>query len=156
MKRTTLSLLAAALFFTLTSEKCDKAKAEAEAAAASSTGDPKATGTELIGPRWNLSTISGGAIRLPEGVENPFLALSPDNGVHGYTGCNKLMGTAKIDGASLSFPGVGGTKMFCEKTKELEDAFMTALRTTNSYKIKDGKLILLDKSKELATFVKVD
>lgn len=46
--------------------------------------------------------------------------------------------------------------MFCEKTKDLEDAFMTALRTTNSYKIKEGKLILLDKSKELATFVKVD
>lgn len=156
MNRTTLSLLATALFFTLTSEKCDKAKAEAEAAAASGTGNPKPVGETLIGPRWNLSTLAGAAIQLPEGVENPFLSLSADNGVHGYTGCNKLMGTAKIDGTSLSFPSVGGTKMFCERTKDLESAFMTALSGTNSYKIKDGKLILLDKSKELATFVKVD
>lgn len=157
MKRKTFSLLAIALFFTLTSEKCDKAKAEAAAAASSGgTATAPAKGDELIGPRWNLSTIAGEAIRLPEGVENPFLGLTADNGVHGYTGCNKLMGTAKIDGSSLSFPGVGGTKMFCERTKDVEDAFLTALRSTNSYKLKDGRLILLDKSKELATFVKVD
>jgi heat shock protein HslJ len=149
MKRTHLTLLAIALFFSLTSEKCDKDGAPASTS--TSTPAPK---VPIIGTRWNLSSIAGEAIRLPEGTENPYLSIAEDNRLTGFGGCNKLMGSVKLDGDAISFPGVGSTKMYCKETQAVETSFMTALRATNSYKLDADKLTLLDKSKELATLVK--
>jgi heat shock protein HslJ len=152
MKRTPLALLAVALFFSLTSEKCDKDSGSASSSA--STSKPSATTVSMIDTHWNLATLAGDAIRLPEGVENPYINLLEGDRISGFGGCNKLMGTVKMDGSSISFPGLGSSKMFCEKTQALENSFMTALRATNSFKLDGDKLTLLDKSKELATLVK--
>lgn len=149
MKRKHLTLLAVALFFSLTSEKCDKDGGSANA----STTTP-APMTSIIGTRWNLSTVAGEAIRLPEGTENPYLSVAEDNRLTGFGGCNKLMGSVKLDGNAISFPGVGSTKMFCKETQAVETSFLTALRATNSFTLEGDKLTLLDRSKELAVLVK--
>ncbi len=149
MKRTSITLLAFALFFTLTSEKCDKDSGAASPGSGSATVD-----ASMIDTHWNLATLAGEAIRLPEGIENPYINLLEGDRLSGFGGCNKLMGTVKIDGSSISFPGLGSSKMFCEKTQPLETAFMTALRSSNSFKLDGNKLTLLDKSKELATLLK--
>lgn len=152
MKRTPHALLAVAMFFSLTSEKCDKDNGTDASSTAS--GKPSATTASMIDTHWNLATLAGKAIRLPEGVENPYVNLLEGDRISGFGGCNKLMGTVKMDGSSMSFPGLGSSKMFCEKTQDLENSFMTALRATNSFKLDGDKLTLLDKSKELATLVK--
>jgi heat shock protein HslJ len=148
MKRTYPTLLALALFFTLTSEKCDK---DSPTTGGTSTATPM---TPLIGTRWNLATLAGEAIKLPEGVENPYLSVAEDGRLSGFGGCNKLMGTMKLEGNAISFPGLGSTKMYCEKSQAMETSFMTALRATNSFRIDGDKLTLLDQSNELATLVK--
>ncbi len=148
MQRSTLALLATALFFTLTSEKCNKAGSEASGTESLPTGS-----TSLFGTRWNLATVAGEAIKLPGGTENPYISVAEDMSLTGFGGCYKLMGSAKTDGNSLSFPGVGSTKMYCKETQAVETSFLNALRATNSFKLEHGKLTLLDKSKELATLV---
>ena len=147
MKRTAITLLALAIFFPLTSEKCAK---DSGAATTGSSSTP----ASIIGTRWNLATVGGESISLPEGKENPHLSVAEDNRLSGFGGCNRLMGSVKLDGKALSFPGVGGTKMFCAETQALENAFLTALRATNSFTIDGDKLTLLDGSTELATLVK--
>lgn len=149
MKRTSLALLAFALFFSLTSEKCDK-----DAGSANASASTPAPMESLIGTRWNLATVAGEAIRLPEGIEHPYLSVAEDKRLSGFGGCNKLMGSVKIEGSAISFPGIGSTKMFCEKTQAVETSFLTAMRATNSFKLDGNTLTLLDKSKELATLVK--
>lgn len=146
MNRTYTLLLAAGLFFTLTSEKCDKASATVTEAAPAV--------TNIFGTRWNLASIAGNAIRLPEGTENPYLSIAEDLSVTGFGGCNRLMGQAKVDGSAVSFPGVGGTKMYCKETQETETSFLTALRATNTFKLDGDQLTLLDRDKELAKLVK--
>jgi len=149
MKRTCSTLLAIGLFFTLTSEKCDKANASSSAS--NPTPAPMAS---IIGTRWNLATVAGEAIRQPEGKENPYLSVAEDNRLTGFGGCNKLMGTVKLDGNAIAFPGVGSTKMYCKETQAVETSFMNALRATNAFALEGDKLTLLDGSKELATLVK--
>ena len=149
MKRTYLTLLAVGLFFSLTSEKCDKDGATTSTPA--STPTPMAS---VIGTHWNLVSLAGEAIRLPEGTENPYLSVADDNRLTGFGGCNKLMGSVKLNGSAITFPGVGSTKMYCKETQALETSFLTALRATNSYTLDDEKLTLLDNSTELATLVR--
>lgn len=150
MKRTQLTLLGVVLFFSLTSEKCDKDSGSADATPASEAASKAA----MMGTHWNLSTLAGQAIQLPEGIENPYLILPEGDRLSGFGGCNKLMGSVKLDGSAISFPGVGSTKMYCKESQAVETSFLTALRATNSFTLDGDKLTLLDKSKELATLVK--
>lgn len=143
MNKLTTALCASALFFFCTAQKCDKS--------ASGSMDPMAT---LAGSQWNLISLAGQAIQLPEGVKNPFLRLGQDGALSGFGGCNNLMGSMKLDGSSISFPGLGSTKMFCKEAQPTESAFMTALRATNTYRLDGDKLVLLDKDKELAQLAK--
>src|SRR5690349_777607 len=126
MKRTFLPLLAVALFFSLTSEQCDKAKS---ADGSSTTSAPAAS---FFGTRWNLASIAGDPIRVPEGVETPYLSVADDKRMSGFGGCTQLMGSVKTEGSAIAFPNVGSTKMYCEQTQQLENSFLTVLRTANA------------------------
>ena len=143
MKPIRLPLLALLMFCTLTANKCSKAD-----------GTPMDPMTALAGSRWNLQTLAGRAFQLPEGVENPYITLGTDGALSGFNGCNSLMGTMKVDAGSLSFPGLGSTKKFCDNAKATESGFMNALRATNSFTLDGDVLTLLDKEKELATLRK--
>jgi heat shock protein HslJ len=142
MKNIRLSLLWLSLFFTLSAEKCSKTAAPVDAL------------TALTGSQWNLTSLAGQALKLPDGVKTPFLSLAKDGKLSGFGGCNQLMGSMKLEGTALSFPGLGGTKMFCEGAQPTENAFMSALRSTNSFKLDGDKLMLLEGAHELATLVK--
>ena len=147
MNRTNTLLLAAGLFIVLTSEKCNKTP---EAAAC---GAPAAAAS-IFGSRWNLATLAGAAVRMPEGKENPYLSIAEDLSVSGFGGCNRLVGQAKVEGSAVSFPGLGSTKMYCHDTQETESSFLKALNATNTFKLDGDKLVLLDKATELATLIK--
>jgi heat shock protein HslJ len=147
MNRTALTLLASAIFVVLTSEKCDK---DAAPAGNAGTSNP----ASMIGTRWNLSTLAGEAISLPSGVEVPYLSVAEDNSLTGFGGCNRLMGSVKLEGSSLSFPGVGSTKMYCKDAQATETAFLNAMRATTTFRVDGDKLTLLGQDKELATLVK--
>lgn len=110
---------------------------------------------QMAGDTWQLSQLAGEPVTVPEGRELPNLKLDPtNNALSGFGGCNRLMGSVQLEGDRLSFPGLGGTKMFCEGTMALEDKFTAALRDTDSFKLDGGKLTLLKGAQELATLIR--
>ncbi len=110
---------------------------------------------QMAGDTWQLSQLDGSPVSVPEGRELPHLKVDPtNNALSGFGGCNRLMGSVQLEGDRLSFPGLAGTKMYCQETMALEDKFTAALRDTDSYKLDGGKLTLLKGTRELATLVR--
>jgi heat shock protein HslJ len=107
---------------------------------------------DVLDKKWMLQSLAGQAIQLPEGAQSPWLQLAADESLSGFGGCNNLMGKYSLEGATISFPGVGSTKKFCESTRKIEDGFMGALRDANSFKLDKGLLKLMQGDTELASF----
>ncbi len=105
--------------------------------------------TSLLDKKWVFQSLAGQALKMPDGVEQPWLQLAGDQ-LSGFGGCNRLMGGVKMDGSSLSFPGVGSTKMFCEGVQPTESAIKQVLGQVDSFKMDDGLLKLMGAGKELA------
>lgn len=142
MKR---AALAALVFLTLTAEKCNTDKGSG----AGELGNM----ASLLDSRWVLQTLNGNALAMPEGMPAPWLKLGKEgNTVEGNGGCNALMGTYKLDGDKVSFPGTGSTKKYCEATMPTENAFLGALKRVDQFKLDGGVLKLLGAGSELATF----
>lgn len=111
-----------------------------------------AASASITGTKWALRSMNGTAIDLPEGAQTPWLQMTGENNdqVQGFGGCNQLMGSFTMDGEKIGFPGLGSTKMFCEKTSGLEKSFMEALRATDSYRMDGDQLVLLSGGKQVA------
>lgn len=104
--------------------------------------------------QWNLTKLNGEAIVVPEGGRVPSLRMEGTEGkVSGFGGCNQLFGEYKVEGENISFPVIGGTKMYCESTMKLEQAFTQALRDASTFKLKGNTLTLYKAGKETATLV---
>ncbi|HRF82530.1 MAG TPA: META domain-containing protein [Flavobacteriales bacterium] len=132
-------LLGSLLFVTLSAEKCNKTNATTSMA-------------NVMDSKWVLQTLGGNAVSTPEGMEAPWLKLGKEgNSVEGNGGCNALMGTFNLEGDKISFPGMGSTKKYCESTMSTENAFMSALKRVDQFKIDGGVLKLLGGGQELAT-----
>lgn len=74
--------------------------------------------------------------------------------VTGFTGCNRLSGTYKVDNSELPFSPLITTKMFCEGVRE--NNFLKALDSINGFKIENSKLLLLQNSATKLIFNKAD
>ncbi len=72
-------------------------------------------------------------------------ALSADGKLGTTIGCNRMMGSAKVEGAAMSIGSLAATRMACaEPLMKLEQAWGAVLEAVRSYKIEDGTLRLLD------------
>jgi heat shock protein HslJ len=75
----------------------------------------------------------------------PTLAFAPDAPrVSGSGGCNRISGAYEAAGDTLRFGPMAGTKMACVDGMELERRFLAALASVARYRIRDGRLELLD------------
>ncbi len=105
--------------------------------------------TSLMDKKWVIESLAGSALKMPDGVEQPWLKLTGDQ-LQGFGGCNQLMGQYTLEGTALSFPGLGSTKKFCEGIQPTENAITSMLGKVNSFKMDNGLLKLLGDGKELA------
>ena len=65
----------------------------------------------------------------------------------GSGGCNRLMGRADINGASITFGTLATTRMACApKVMEQERRLLDAMAATRSYRVADAVLTLHDAS----------
>ena len=95
---------------------------------------------------WQLSKLNGQAVNIDSSTPNrPHLVFSPELRVSGATGCNRLMGQAKVSGHSISLAPLATTKMAC-MDDNLETPFVAALNTAQQYQVKDNQLTLKDAS----------
>ena len=69
--------------------------------------------------------------------------------VTGSGGCNRLFGDYTLSGDSLSFSGVGSTKMACATGMDIETAFLPALARVARWRIVDRQLELTDAAGKL-------
>ena len=70
---------------------------------------------------------------------------SAEGRVHGSAGCNIYSGDYHISKNNLSIPLITSTEMYClepEGAMEQEQEYLTALRGTKIFEIKDGKLYI--------------
>ncbi len=72
--------------------------------------------------------------------------------IYGHAGCNRFFGTYLSNDATISFSGMGSTKMFCQATMPVESAYFEALKKIQSYKTEGGKLYLLSEGSVILEF----
>ncbi|MEO8069457.1 MAG: META domain-containing protein [Flavobacteriales bacterium] len=117
-------------------------------------GGSTATIADLAGKQWTLESLGGEAVSMADGAKLPWIKADAESGkVEGFGGCNTLMGSFKLDGSNLSFPGLGGTKMMCPAVQETENKFKAALSETTAFKLDGNTLKLLNGAKEVAALV---
>lgn len=98
--------------------------------------------TDMTEQDWLVEDIGGGGV-----VDNVRTAITIGAGgeVTGSGGCNRLRGTAQIDGSSLTFGAVATTRMMCPPAvMDQEGKFLRALELTREFRIDGPYLKFLD------------
>ena len=114
---------------------------------------PAAT-QSLLDTRWRLTKLGDEVIENPAGERAVHFQLQAANsGLTGFSGCNRMFGRYALDGSSLKFDGLGGTRMFCQPNMQLEQKFLGMFQNVASWKITGNSLELLDAGgKAVASF----
>jgi heat shock protein HslJ len=88
---------------------------------------------------------------------NPPVTITLDEtkkGISGHGGCNRYFGAYQSSGETISFTGIGSTKMFCQDSQAIEDAYFKAIGMVQSFKTEGNKLYLLAQEKVVLEFSK--
>jgi heat shock protein HslJ len=101
---------------------------------------------ELVNTYWRAVEIEGNAVTLqPRQREPHFVLAAEGNRVHGYTGCNQLLGTFSRTSGGLQFKPLATTRRACPPPESaMEVAFLRALEATVSYELTGDTLALKD------------
>lgn len=113
----------------------------------------KDTTIRLLETYWRLVELNGNEVKPPrqEKDEIYLVMMKAGNRLEGFAGCNQIGGTYELDGSRLNFANVIGTMVSCPDT-EIENLFLDALKTVDSYKISDNTLLLNKEGVVLARF----
>ncbi len=110
----------------------------------------------LLHDIWALESFRGRAVKsgdFSKGV--PILEIYVADGrVLGHTGCNQLEGTVETGGNALAFKNLTVAKTPCRSGFETD--FMRGLKQADAYSIKNLRLVLLRKHRQLMVFRKID
>ncbi|HYH55231.1 MAG TPA: META domain-containing protein [Anseongella sp.] len=96
---------------------------------------------DLLSTGWELVSINNNS---PDsGLKAPTLFFAEnEKKVNGFAGCNKFFGTYTLSGDSLTFSGLGSTKMFCEQSMELENQYLGLLAKTENFVVSQNGTVL--------------
>lgn len=111
----------------------------------------------LADTHWRLTQLGDQVVQNPEGGDFIGLRLQAQGSrATGFSGCNRMFGAYALDGQSLKFAEVGGTKMACMDANrmQLEQRYLEMFRAVTGWRIADRTLELLDANgSAVATFV---
>jgi heat shock protein HslJ len=97
----------------------------------------------IEGPTWQLMTLQGQDLAPRSSAERPVSIRFVAGRVDGFSGCNRLMGSYKIDRDRITLGPLAGTMMACAPpAMALEDEVKRALSGTFRYAITDDRLTL--------------
>ncbi len=97
----------------------------------------------VVGPEgksWVLESYGDGEAP-PAGVEAS--AEFVDGQMMGSAGCNAYFGAYETDGSDIAIGPVAATEMWCESPEgamDLEQAFLTAISTAETFEVEGGEL----------------
>lgn len=100
--------------------------------------DPTAA---LFDTQWSVTAINGQPVLASTAVS---MSIAPDRRVGGNGGCNSYFTEAMLDGTTLQFGPVAGTRMACDASVMVQEAaFFAALSATAAYELDGQELALL-------------
>lgn len=110
------------------------------------TTDPATGKLSISENKWVLSELNGAAVT-NNTDKDYFISLDSELArFSGFTGCNTVEGDYQIvEAGKLLFANVNSTKVACDQTK-MENEFISALKSTDSYMI-EGDILQLQKGK---------
>ena len=102
--------------------------------------DGKAQTVNLIGTTWTLEELEGKPAIAHTKATLTFL----DGGrVAGNGSCNRYMGPVAINGETVHFGPLAGTKMMCDPTwSGQETIYLKNLEAAKKFALSDGKLLI--------------
>jgi copper homeostasis protein (lipoprotein) len=106
-----------------------------------------ASSVPLVNTGWRLTQLGDETVDNPPGGQAISLQLQPQNSrVVGFAGCNRMFGGYLLNGDTMKFDQLGGTKMACAdgKRMQLEQRYFEALARVSQWKITDSTLELRD------------
>jgi heat shock protein HslJ len=114
----------------------------------------QASNVTLANTHWQLTQLGGELIENSQPDRDLYFSLQQANtNVVGFSGCNRMFGRYALDGTSLKFDAMGGTKMACEARMDIEQRFLNAFTNVAAWKITGDVLELSDADgKSVATF----
>ena len=107
--------------------------------------------SSLTNTRWKLKALNNMPGGLPVLSKDVFLQMDTGR-VKGFAGCNSYFGAYTTQRSSLTFTGIGSTKMFCQEGMDTENKLFQSLNATTRYRITGTKLELFKNDEVLATF----
>jgi copper homeostasis protein (lipoprotein) len=109
---------------------------------------------QLENTYWKLMTLGSDNVATPEGArEIQFVLHSEGHRVAGFSGCNSMMGAYTLEQDKIVFTQMGGTRMFCQNTMDIETRFHQMFSQVATWKISGESLALIDAGGQtLATF----
>jgi heat shock protein HslJ len=113
-------------------------------------GKNETANSSLTNTRWKLTAV-GMPSTLPPLAKDVFLQMDTGR-LKGFAGCNNYFGAYTTHQSSITFTGIGSTKMFCQEGMVTENKLFQALNNTTHYRITGTKLELLKNDEVLATF----
>ncbi|MGQ7243280.1 META domain-containing protein [Salinicola sp. V024] len=100
---------------------------------------------DLVGTYWKLMLLGGKPVTVADNQREAHLVLGEDGRVSGSTGCNRLMGSYRLEGDTLTFSRLASTRMACPgDMATLEQAWLAALSETAHYALVGQSLVLQD------------
>jgi heat shock protein HslJ len=122
------------------------AACDATGSSPSASAEPTPVG-DLAGTAWVVAGIGGTQLSLPD---PPRIEFGSEGRVAGSTGCNSMMGTYAVDGASLSFGPLATTKRACESPRgEVETRLLEALAGVTGWEVGGDGLLRLTGGTEI-------
>lgn len=107
----------------------------------------QAPAVPLADTHWRLIQLGDQMVDNPPGARDIHFVLQAQNTtVSGDSGCNRMFGRYALNGASIKFDQMGGTRMFCQDRMEVEQKFLAMFATVARWKITGQTLQLLDAS----------
>lgn len=97
----------------------------------------------LEGRKWSLQAIILDGMRV-EGVEDAsaYIVLGTDGRAYGRGGCNRFSGSYDLTWSEIAFGPLASTRMYCEDTMRVEDAFFAALGLVRTVEVEQGTLVM--------------
>ncbi len=103
--------------------------------------DPSRMSLDMKSWVWTKTQMNDGATKTPKKSDAFTLNFTNDGGVSITTDCNRMSGTYKVDGNTLTFSSLMSTKMYCEGSQEQDFAKALAQVATFFFTSK-GELVL--------------
>ncbi len=114
-----------------------------------SCGQPLAD-SPLRNTYWKLVRLNGAPVQVPPRQREPHLVFNAKQArAAGSSGCNRIMGSFELDGATLRLGRLAGTMMACPEGMARERAFLDALGQVQGWQVRGSHLELFDAQRQV-------